>query len=296
MDMDGIVAFVAVADAASFSAAGRTLGLPVSTVSRRVAALEAALGVQLLHRTTRRVSLSTSGTALRERVAPLLASLRAAVTQLPGREEEPAGELRVTAPIDIGAFFVADIVARFVTRHPLIRVDLHLTNERVDLVGEGFDVALRVALGRLGDSSLMARKATHVSGGLFAAPTYLARRGVPRTPADLDDHEWVTYRDMGKVRLEGGGEPTQVTPRGRVQCDDMLFMREALRAGAGIGWLPVFLPQAELASGQLTRVLPRWQTRSGHLWVLWPATRHLPPSVAAFRDFVVASLLRAPLA
>ncbi len=296
-DLDAVAAFIAVADATSFSAAARALDLPTSTVSRRVAALEATLGVQLLHRTTRRVALTTAGAALHERVAPLLASIRSALSVVPEREELPSGELRVTAAVDIGAVFLAEIVTRFVARYPSVRVDMHLSNERVDLVAAGFDLALRVAMGgKLEGGALVGRKAGALGGALFASPTYLARRGSPRTAADLDGHDFVVYRGNTRVRLESAGEHVNVTMRGRIVCDDMLFVREAARAGAGIAWLPTFLPQAELASGQLVRVLPRWETDGGWLWLVWPSTPHLARKVTAFRDFVIESLRRAPLA
>ena len=156
MDLNLLTVFDAVARTASFSAAARELRLPKSSVSRAIARLEAELGVQLLFRTTRQVSLSAAGTAFHDRLAPLLRSLRAAVGELPEREEEPSGTLRVTAPVDLGVLFLAEMVTRYTARYPGVSVDLHLTGRVVDLVGEGFDVALRVA-GRLADSTLVAR-------------------------------------------------------------------------------------------------------------------------------------------
>jgi DNA-binding transcriptional LysR family regulator len=156
MKLDLLSVFEAVARTSSFSLAARELRLPKSTVSRAVARLEADLGVQLLFRTTRKVSPSAAGSALHERIAPLLRQLASAVGSLPEREEEPSGELRVTAPVDLGVFFLADVVSRYTARFPRVSVHLHLTGRVVDLVGEGFDVALRVAAS-LRDSTLVAR-------------------------------------------------------------------------------------------------------------------------------------------
>ncbi len=167
--------------------------MPKSSVSRGVARLEAALGVQLLFRTTRHVSPSAAGTALYDRIAPLLGSVKAALSEVPEREEQPSGELRVTAPVDLGVLFLAEVVTRYAARYPSVSVDLHLTGRVVDLVAEGFDVALRVA-SSLKDSTLVVRRAAPIIVQLFASPLYLARRGTPRSEADLGEHEWVVFR------------------------------------------------------------------------------------------------------
>ena len=296
MDLNHLAVFAAVAEHSGFSAAAAKLGIPKSSVSRSIAQLEAAMGVQLVHRTTRRVSLSTAGSALYERVGPLLTTLEESVRTVPEREEEPSGDLRVTAAVDFGATILAEIVARFVARHPGVRVDVRLSNRLVDLVAEGFDVGLRISSKRLKDSSLVARNAGPISMQLFASPQYLARRGTPRTPRDLAGHDWVAYRGAEKVRLEGDGRPVEILTSGRIVCDEMFFVREAARSGAGIGWLPTFLVDAELASGALVRVLPRWNIVSGNLWIVWPGGRHLPRKVCAFRDFLLSALEAKPLA
>lgn len=290
MDLNLLTLFVTVAETASFSEAARRLALPKSSVSRGVANLEASLGTQLLHRTTRHVSLSTAGAALYERSAPLLARLREAVGTLPEREEEPSGELRLTAPHDIGAMFLADALARFAARYPSVRVDSRLTNRNVELVAEGFDLALRAARGKLSDSSLSARKLATVELQLFAAPTYLARRGTPRVPEDLSDHDFVLFRGMKRF-----GEFELQEKKARLVSDDMLFIREAVKAGFGIGAFPTFLAQADVTSGQLTRVLARHTLTASTLYMLYPQTQHLPRKVSAFRDFLIEYLKGKPL-
>jgi DNA-binding transcriptional LysR family regulator len=290
MDLNLLTVFEAVARTASFSAAARELGLPKSSVSRGVSRLEADLGVQLLFRTTRHVAPSAAGTALYDRVAPLLRSVRSALGELPEREEAPSGDLRVTAPVDLGILFLAEVVTRFTARYPHVTVDLHLTGRVVDLVAEGFDVALRVAAS-LKDSTLIVRRAAPIAVQLFASPVYLARRGVPRSEADLAEHDFVAFRTgPQRLRLAGPREAVGVAPRSRIVCDDLLFVRDALRAGAGIGLLPAFVAEADVAAGALVRVLPRYERASGHLHIVTPAAKHVPPKVTAFRDLVLEIL------
>ncbi|WNG38824.1 LysR family transcriptional regulator [Archangium violaceum] len=290
MDLNLLGLFVAVAETGSFSEAARKLGLPKSSVSRGVASLEASVGAQLLHRTTRHVSLSTAGAALYERAAPLLASLREAVGTLPEREEAPSGKLRITAPNDMGATFLPEVIARFTARYPSVSVDCRLTNLNVDLVAEGFDLALRASGAKLADSSLMVRRLGAIDVQLFASPTYLARRGTPRTPEDLAHHDFVAFRGLKYLSELGLSEKNA-----RVLADDMLFMRETVKAGVGIASLPTFLAQADVTSGQLVRVLPRYTQRSTTFVLLYPRTQHVPRKVSAFRDFLLDFLGGRPL-
>jgi DNA-binding transcriptional LysR family regulator len=287
MDLNLLPLFEAVARSASFSSAARELRMPKSSVSRGVARLEAELGVQLFFRTTRRVAVSAAGKELYDRVAPLLGSVKTALGELPERAEQPAGELRVTAPVDLGVLFLAEVVTRYAARYPAVSVFMNLTGRPVDLVGEGFDVALRVAP-RLADSTLVARKAAPLWVQLFASPLYLARRGTPRDERDLAGHDWVAFRGQGTPR----GRAPDIEGRARIHCDDLLFARDALRSGAGVGLLPAFVAEADLAAGTLVHVLPRYRRLAGHLYVVSPSVRHVPAKVTAFRDLVL-ELLRA---
>ena len=295
VDLNLLPTFVAVAKAASFSGAARQLRVPKSSVSRSIAALEETMGVRLVHRTTRQVSLSTAGQALYERVAPLLDALSESVVELPEREEEPSGLLRVTSTVDFGATVLAEMIARFAQRYPAIEVELLLTGTVLDLVQDSIDVALRISAKPLEDSSLYAKRLGPVELQLYAAPEYLARRGHPRSPADLEHHDWVRFASMDTVSLEGPKGVVKVTPRGQVRCDDMWFARAAVCAGMGIALLPTFLADADLGSGRLQPILPKLAARSGTLWFVCPAARHLPRKVAAFRDFLAETLAARPL-
>jgi DNA-binding transcriptional LysR family regulator len=296
VDLNLLSIFAAVARTSSFSAAAKELGLPKSTVSRGIAGLELAMGVRLVNRTTRHVALSTAGVALHERVSPQLAALVRSIGALPELEEQPSGKLRITALADFAATVLAEIVARFVARHPAVEIELHLTTKVVDLVAEGFDLAFRNSTRRLRDSSLHARRLGSLGMQIFAAPSYLARRGTPRSPADLVDHEWAIYPGFRVLHLESAGVKVSVEPRGRIVSDEMTFLRAAIGAGAGLALLPTFLAEADVTSGALVRVLPRWTMPSGDLWIVSTAAKHAPRKVTAFRDFVIESLRARPLA
>lgn len=286
MDLNRLSVFEAVARTASFTAAARELGLPKSSVSRAIAGLEEELDVQLVVRTTRKVSLNAAGTALYDRIAPLLRQVGAALGEIPEREEAPSGVLRVTAPVDLGVLFLAEAVTRYTARYPGVTVELHLTGRVVDLVAEKFDLALRVSR-RLDDSTLIARKVASISFRLYASPVYLARRGTPRADADLAAHDWVVFKGgPQKLRPVGAREVVGVAGHERIVCDDLLFARDAVRAGAGVGLLPAFLAEPDVLSGALVRVLPRRELLAGHLHLVTPATKHVAPKVSAFRDLV----------
>jgi DNA-binding transcriptional LysR family regulator len=284
MDLNLVATFVAVAETASFSAAGRKLGVPTSTVSRAVARLEAALGTRLLHRTTRHVSLSTDGTALLERVAPGMSSLAAALGAVM-RGDEPAGVLRVTAAPDIGSALLAGVVARFTARYPAVTVDMWLTSRRINLAAEGFDAAIRGTTTRLANSTLVARKLAPIAFHIYGSPAYLRRCPAPRHPRDVTGHAWVELRGWKTPR-----EVVLPTSGARITCDDFDFVREALRAGAGLGILPRFRAEPHVAEGSLVQVLPQISQTDGHLVLLHAKTEHASHKLIAFRDFLVAEL------
>ena len=290
MDLNLISVFQAVAEAASFSAGAKKLGVRRSSVSRSIAALERELGVQLFNRTTRSVALTTAGTALLAKVRPQLLALEEALGSLPEREEEPSGQLRLTASGDIGSIVLPQIIAGFGLRYPAVQIDVRLTSQTVDLVGEGFDLALRAGV-KLEDSSLVARRLTPIGFGLFASPTYLARAGTPRTAEDALEHDWVAFRGF---KLPAALVSLKKKPR--VVGDDMLFLHGTVRAGAGIGLMPTFLAQPDLAVGTLVRVLPKLEQTIGALYLVHPPAQHVARKVIAFRDYVLQHLEQHPLA
>jgi DNA-binding transcriptional LysR family regulator len=293
MDLNEVAIFTRVVETQSFTAAARALGLPKSSVSRHIAGLEEALGVRLLQRTTRTLNLTEAGAAYYERVSRALSELgeaNAAARELQG---EPKGTVRLTAPPDTG--FLAGIVVRFVRRHPGIRVEVVLAGRRVDLVAEGFDLALRA--GRLDDSSLIARRLGQVDHRLFATPRYLERRGMPARLSKLSEHDCVLFRPTGgknQWQLQGpsGVETVEVT--GPIGGDEFSFLRKVVLGGTGIGLLPSFLCARDVAKGKLARLLPEYALRGVGLHLVYPSSRYLPQRVALLRDFILQSLSPPP--
>ncbi len=286
VDLNQLPLFVAVADAANMSEAARRLGLPKSSVSRGISSLEEALGVQLFHRTTRQVKLTTAGSSFYEQTAPLVTMVRDATRSLPEQTDVPSGTLRLTAPPDLGFTLLPELLARFCARYPDVRVDVRLSNRLEDLVAEGIDVALRISP-RLKDSTLVARKLSALDLRLYASPGYLARRGAPRSVEELTAHDFIAFRTLVAAL------PVKLTPR--LQADDVFFTLQATRAGLGIGAMASFLARADVESGALVPVLPKWAREVGSLFFVHPRTQHAPRKVTAFRDFVVEHLRNHPL-
>lgn len=295
VDLNALRMFVAVADAASFSAAARKLNLPKWSVSRRLAQLEATMGVPLLHRTTRRVVLSPAGVALHERVAALIASLEHAAVESPDHLGEPTGELRISAPNYLGSAFLADAITQFTARYPRIHCDLFLNSQPMDFAVGGFDVALRAAPERMKDSSLVARKACPIYAKLFASPKYLEASGTPRLADDLADHRWVTHRGLPTLTLASKSGSATFKPHGPIRCDDIFFVRQAVRSGAGIGIIPTFLVAKDVARGRLVAVLPQYHSVAAFVYIIRPGTREVPRRVRVFSDFLLEYLATHPL-
>jgi len=286
MDLNHVATFVRVVEKESFTAAAESLGVPKSSVSRSVSRLEHDLGVRLLQRTTRKLALTDAGREYYARARVALEGLEEASAAVTDQEKDPRGVVRVTTPVDLGVLLLADVIARFVKEHPAIRIDLSLTSRVVNLVEEGFDLAVRA--GKLADSSLVARKIGGTEIGLYASPAYLKRRGRPKKLADLARHDCVLFRASGlhtTWRLTGpeGEESVEVT--GIVSSDDMMFTQRAISAGMGIGLLPR-LPVG--CGGDQVRILPEYVIGPGPLHVVWPSARHVPARVAVFRERLIA--------
>jgi DNA-binding transcriptional LysR family regulator len=200
--------------------------------------------------------------------------------------------LRVTTSVDFGVAFLAPLVREFLQRYPSMICDVHLSNEPVDLVKESVDVAVRMASRRLLDSTMQARRVARLELALVASPTYLEAAPPIRAPKDLSLQQWVLFRSIEAIRLEGPSGMVRLVPQGRVTFNDMLAVREAVRSGAGVGLLPVMLCAEELESGRLVRLLPRWRVPSTDVWCLWQQSRTTHRKTAAFVDFLASKLAR----
>jgi DNA-binding transcriptional LysR family regulator len=293
IDLNRIAAFVRVVEAGSFTAAAQTLKVPTSSVSRAVARLEEDLGVRLLNRTTRSLHLTDGGQSFFGRMQAVMTETEEATRALAGLATEPRGRVRLTAPPDLGMQGLPPLIARAIERYPGLVIELLLTSRRVDLVEEGFDLAIRG--GRLEDSSLVARKIASTDLGIFAAPAYLARRGRPRALGDLARHDCLTYgtrSGSGSWRLTGPRGEESVAVSGPVACEDMSFLRQMVLAGTGLALLPAQSLNAEVEAGRLVRVLPRYGLQGGGLYLVWPSRQLVPARVVAVRELLTEELGR----
>lgn len=289
-DLDGVRVFAEVVKAGGFTAAARALGLPKSSVSRRVSALEQRLGTRLLQRTTRRVSLTDVGEVYYARAERALAELRDAESALSDLRDAPRGVLRLSAPVDIGHDLLGGMVAAYRRAYSEVSVVVELDNRRVDLVAEGYDLALRASV-QLDDSSLVARKLTSAEMQLFASTEYLAAHGAPERPEDLREHELLLFRAprlRRKLGLQRGGERTEVEVKGWLSSTDFGFLQRAVLEGLGIAALPTFACSREIAAGSLRRVLPEHHAGAYSLYAVYPSARYLAPKVRAFVELAAA--------
>ena len=281
---DFLQAFVRVAETGSFSEAARRLGLSKSMVSRQVSALEAELGVRLLHRTTRSLSPTEAGRAYLERCQRILADLDEAnqlVTQL---QAVPRGRLRVSAPLSFGIGHLSAALPGFLERYPEIELEMNMTDRHVDLVEEGWDVAVRI--GRLADSSLIVRRLAPIRAVVVAAPAYLERRGTPLAPPELERHDCLIHsgRTAEWRFVSPEGLAVQVGVHGRFLADNGDVLRVMALAGLGIIQLPSFFLGDDIRAGRLIPLLEGFIAQDVSLHAVYPHGRHLSPKVRAFVD------------
>jgi len=290
MDLNRIRLFVRVAEAGSFTGAARIAGLPKSSVSRAVAALERDLGVRLIQRTTRRLQLTEAGRAYYESVSRALSGVDEAAAAISQSQDVPSGPVHLTAPLDLGVWLLAPSLARFAARYREVRLEVTLTQRVIELVREGLDLALRV--GKLADTALVARPLGLVRAGLFAAPQYLKRNGKPQSVADLAEHDCLLFRAGGRATWDfvGPAGRQKVEVRGTMAADDHQFIREAAVAGLGIAVLPIVACAGEHAGGELVRLLPEHATTGEPLNLVYPTARFLPKRVSLLRDQLLEEL------
>ena len=289
-DLEAWAIFAAVAEAKSFSAAAEQLGLGKATVSKAVARLEAQLGQSLFHRTSRRIALTEAARPLAERAAAMLAEARAAEEAALDGAACPAGRVRVAAPMSFGVTRVAPILADFLRDHPHVEVELDLSDARVDIVGGGYDLALRIA--DLPDSSLRSRRLCAVESRLVASPAYLAAAGRPTHPDELEAHSVLGYTNVtGAWRFQGpDGEQATVRVAGPLSANSGEALLPALVAGLGIARLPLFILGDLIETGRVETLLPGWRSPPIALHLLTPPSPLRPARVEALIDFLARRL------
>lgn len=287
----GLDVFVQVIDAGNFSAAARRLGMTPSAVSKQIGALENRLGARLLNRTTRRLSLTDTGAALLDRARPALRALQEAEDAVAALYAAPRGRLRVNMPASFGEAHVAPVLPGFLKRFPEVTLEVGQTDRFVDLVAEGVDVAIRVA--ELRDSSLIARRLAPLRRVICAAPAYLERHGAPEWPEDLTAHNCLTFVERTHQigwQFQEAGKRRTVPVSGTLTTNSFRTLSGAAVEGIGIANLSNYRIVEELKDGRLVALLTRYEVEPSSVYAVYPANRHLSPTVRAFIDYLVETI------
>jgi DNA-binding transcriptional LysR family regulator len=283
MDLNELLVFARVVEAGGFTAAAAALGMPKSTVSRKVSDLEERLQARLLQRTTRRLSLTDVGRTYYQYCARIVGELEEAERAVSSLQGTPRGRLRVTAPLNFG--FLGPILSDYLGRYPEVQLELVCTDRVVDLVEERFDVGIRA--GVLADSTLIARNLGSERSLLVASPSYLARRGRPGTPEELTAHDGLLFGaglDRAHLRLQQGPRRAAIAVPPRLVVNDFEILHAGALAGLGIALLPIFRCAADVRAGTLERVLEPWDPPPIPIHAVYPSSRHLSPKVKRFLD------------
>jgi DNA-binding transcriptional LysR family regulator len=287
--IDDLRLFLNVLDLGSISAAARSLDLSVAVASQRLQRLEKQLGVRLLHRTTRRLHATTEGAVLAERGRVLVEDMEALTTDLRQSRQEASGTLRMTASASFGKQYLSPLLPEFLARYPKVRISVDLDDRMQDLIGSGYDLAIRI--GTLDDSNLVAHRIAANRRVLCASPDYLARCGTPAIPADLAAHDCVILtgrqgrQDLWRL-LDADGRETSVRVNGRFECNYGEVLRDAALAGLGIALHSTWHVHEDLRAGRLRHVLPDWRIAESAIFAVMPQRRLVPLRVRAFVDFL----------
>jgi LysR family transcriptional regulator for bpeEF and oprC len=290
-DLRTLAIFVKVAERRSFVRAAADLGITQSGVSNAISRLEDQLGVRLLARTTRRVSLTEDGSAFFERCRQVLAELEEAELVLKETRLKPTGRLRIDMPVSFGRLKVVPLLGPFQAQYPELKLAISFTDRYVDLIEEGIDVSVR--FGVLQDSSLMARRLTETRFRVVGAPRYFAKYGRPKTPDDVTAHNCLalTLRDTWLARdwrFARDGVETNIAPKGNMSFSDGAALCDAACAGYGLAQIHGYYIDDAVKTGQLEPVLEKFKPKIDPIWLVYPQTRHLSPKVRAFIDFMVS--------
>jgi DNA-binding transcriptional LysR family regulator len=297
LDPNDLLIFARVADSGSFTRAAGRLGLPKSTVSRRISLLEDRLGERIMVRSTRRLKLTEFGERLLEHARHVAAEVEEVRALADHRQERPTGRLRVAMPSDLALLILADTIAAFTALHPAVSLELDLSPRRVDILGENVDIAVRI--GSLPDDALLAvRRVGIFPIGLYASPSYLAERGDPESPDDLAQHDALRLlgRDGEPARwtLVRGDERWEGKLSGRASANSPELLIRLAVAGAGIAAVPDLFAAPAVRRGELRRILPAWCLPSHTIWAVFPGRRLMPAKVRAFLDMLAAAFASLP--
>jgi DNA-binding transcriptional LysR family regulator len=291
--LNGIPEFVEAVEAGGFSAAAARMNLSRSAIGKTIAKLERRLSVRLFHRTTRTQSLTDEGLAFYERCRRALNEIQSGEAMLESGKREVAGRLRISMPVLFGRRCIAPLLMELARAHPNLELDLSFSDRVVDLLDEGFDLAIRN--GPLRDSAgLVTRRVARHRMVVCASPSYLAKRGTPQTIADLEDHDLIAYARAGDVKIwtfpQADGVDIEYMPKTRLRFDDLEVMADAAAAGMGAALLPCWLIRGQVLAGNLAPVLTDVSGLTFHAHAVWPQTPHLPLKVRAVIDLLASRL------
>lgn len=293
IELNDIALFVQVVKAGSFAEAARRTGMPANSASRRIQQLEAQVGVRLLHRSTRRLTLTDAGENFYARCADQVDTLSEAALELSEGSRTPSGRVRVAAPADFLNWFQLDWVAEFLATHPKVRLEFALSDARADLIAEGIDVAIRG--GKVTEPTLVARRIGSNRVSMVASPSYLASHGMPTSLDDLAAHDCLAMPPQTHGRtvwhLDGPNGPEEVHVHGRFHANSALVLLKASLAGLGIALLPEVMTSDPIRSGQLKEVLPGHGVNGLDLYLVYLSRRQLPRAVSAFIEFAVSKMV-----
>lgn len=296
LNLNDFQVFVQVVDHGGFAAASRRLNVPKSTLSKRVLELERMAGVRLIHRTSRSFAVTELGREFYRHAAAMLVEAEAAENVIRGRLAEPSGTVRITASVPTAQISLAGLLPRIAGAHPRIRIELHATDRFVDIVRDGFDIAIRDHFGPLSDSGLVQRRIGFEHGWLVASPDYAGKVGNPSDPSEVAamDGLMVSSAEAGWRLTDAGGRTVEVSPVPRFHADESVVLMEAARAGLGVACLPAKLCGPRIRAGELVRLLPSWTAGGVTTTLLMPHRRGLLPSVRVVADLLVGHLSRRP--
>jgi DNA-binding transcriptional LysR family regulator len=296
-DLEGLIMFAKVAEERSFAAAARAMGVSVATVSRAVTRLEGRLGGRLFNRTSRRLALTDYGQSLAERASRIYSEAEATEDFAREASSQPRGRVKLASPLSFGMQWVAPLLPEFFRRFPDVTIDLHLTDAHTDLIGEGFDAALRIAV--MEDSSLVARLIAPVSRFVVAAPSYIAQHGRPKHPRELTAHSCLSYlnrakHDTWRFTQHKTAEECVITPTGRLRGTSVEAVLPTVLDGLAITELPEFIARQHISAKRLVPILTDWHLPAGGLYFVTPTARARPRKVSALADFLITKLTSAP--
>lgn len=292
MDFNEVAIFIKVVQEGSFSKAAHSLGMPNSTVSAKISSLEKRLGVTLIQRTTRKLNITPAGNAYFKRCMMGLEEIKAAEAEIANIQGEPQGLLRITAPNELGSTVLPQLISEYIRKYPKVRIEVLLSDRRVDLLSENVDLAIRA--GEMKDSTLIARRVGAIYFAPFASPKYLKANGTPTHPRELKQHSCLQFTPIGvdEWKMTSSKGSLNVPLSGRVLINDMTALKKMAVMGDGIVFLPTYYCYTEVSNKQLIRILPEWRSNLAPVHFVYPAQRFVTPKLSSFMSMAGDTIKR----